>query len=377
MFISYLTAPKAVTSHRGWSQLSTKWWWPPLRRLPNIQPYHWVPTSPLTNDVHVENLDINFDQSRNPDFFFKKNRQDLIGAKDTPGCVFLFFFKRKRWHSAMVVRGGRNAKVYTLRCGCKKITQWWKSEQVCCCCCFLSFPVSFAVVVVVFEGKVVLFFFACCWLLSFWLCLFARFEAFASPIMLLCLRLLIARIISCPSPFSSVYFLSFNIFFTTFNLFASFAALLLCFLLCCFGRADGFFSCLVRLFRRPKLNNVLIRCPIFFAVPLMRFLMSSGPYLLCCFFCCCCPPWPCVSEYAPRDLVCPPTPNFPCPLWHITPIRPKQPMCDHLHLLCARTYGYDCARVCLRFCVFVACTARVWMPVFGLAGAYMLVFCAF
>ena len=165
MFISYLTAPKAVTSHRGWSQLSTKWWWPPLRRLPNIQPYHWVPTSPLTNDVHVENLDINFDQSRNPDFFLKKNRQDLIDAKDTPGCVFLFFFKRKRWHSAMVVRGGRNAKVYTLRCGCKKITQWWKSEQVCCCCCFLSFPVSFAVVVVVFEGKVVLFFLSvvdCC-----------------------------------------------------------------------------------------------------------------------------------------------------------------------------------------------------------------------
>ena len=94
-------------------------------------------------------------------------------------------------------------------------------------------------------------------------------------------------------------------------------------------------------------------------------------------FCCCCPPWPCVSEYAPRDLLCPHTRNFPCPLCHTTPVRPKQPMCDHLRPLCARTHGYDCAHVCLRFCVFVACTARVRMPVFGLAGAYMFVFCAF
>ena len=40
-------------------------------------------------------------------------------------------------------------------------------------------------------------------------------------------------------------------------------------------------------------------------------------------------------------------------------------MFDHLRPLCALTYGYDCARVCLRFCVFVACTVRVCMPVFG------------
>ena len=43
-------------------------------------------------------------------------------------------------------------------------------------------------------------------------------------------------------------------------------------------------------------------------------------------------------------------------LWHNTPIRPKQPMCDHLRPPWARAYGYDRARGCLRFCVFVACT---------------------
>ena len=114
-----------------------------------------------------------------------------------------------------------------------------------------------------------------------------------------------------------------------------------------------------------------------FAVLLVMFLMSSGPYLLCCFFSCCYPPWPWVSEYAPRDLLCPSTPNFPWSLCHNTPIRPKQPMCEHMRPLCAHTYGYDCARVCLRFCVFVACTIRVCMCVFGLAGAYIFAFCAF
>ena len=149
------------------------------------------------------------------------------------------------------------------------------------------------------------------------------------------------------------------------------------FLAVLFGRAAGFFSCLVWFFRRTKFNNALIYCIIFFAVLLVMFLMSSGPYLLCCFFADVvlrvhvCPNVPL------GDLLFPYTPNFPCPLCHATPIRPKQHMFGHLRPLCAHTYGYDYARVCLRFCVFVACTVCVRMPVFGLAGAYMLVFCAF
>ena len=106
-------------------------------------------------------------------------------------------------------------------------------------------------------------------------------------------------------------------------------------------------------------------------------LVSSGTYLLCCFLLSVvlrdhvCP------NIAPGDLLCPCTPNISSPLCHTTPIRPKQPMCGHLRPLCAHTHGYDYVRVCLRFCVCVACTVRVRMPVFGLAGAYMLVFCAF
>ena len=94
MFISYLTAPKAVTSHQGWCQLSTKWWWSPLRRLPNIQPYYWVPISPLTNDVHVENLDINFDQSGKSDFFLKKPSR-FHWRLAHPGVGFSVFSSRE------------------------------------------------------------------------------------------------------------------------------------------------------------------------------------------------------------------------------------------------------------------------------------------
>ena len=71
--------------------------------------------------------------------------------------------------------------------------------------------------------------------------MFGRLGAFATPIMLLYSRLLIASIISWPSPFSPVHSLSLDIFFTTFNLFASFAVLLVCFLLCYLGRAAGVF----------------------------------------------------------------------------------------------------------------------------------------
>ena len=42
--ISYLTAPKVVTSHQGCSVLSSAWWRPPLERLPNSQASHWTPS---------------------------------------------------------------------------------------------------------------------------------------------------------------------------------------------------------------------------------------------------------------------------------------------------------------------------------------------
>ena len=142
-----------------------------------------------------------------------------------------------------------------------------------------------------------------------------------------------------------------------------------------FGCAAGFFSSLVRFFRRTKFNNALIYWIIFFAVLLVMFLMSSGPYLMCCFF----PTVPfrdnTCPNMPPRDLLCPSTPNFPWPLCHATPIRPKQPMCDHLRPPWARACGYDRVRGCLCFCVFVACTVCVRILVFGLAGESVYVFC--
>ena len=104
-------------------------------------------------------------------------------------------------------------------------------------------------------------------------------------------------------------------------------------------------------------------------------LVSSGPYLLCCFFSAVALRDHACPNMSPRDLLCPSTRNFPCPLWHNTTIRPKQPMCDHLRPPWARAYGYDRARGCLRFCVFVACTVCVRMLVLGLAGESVYVFC--
>ena len=171
--ISYITAPKVVTSHQGCSVLSSAWWWSPLERLPNCQPSHWTPSWPLNQAPHVDKVDISSPNQESP-IFFKKTRQDLIGAKRTPGCAFLVFLKRKRWHRCNVVRDGRNAKAYALCSGRAKITRSQKVVQVCYSRAFLLLPVFFTPVFIFLRAKVVLFFFVvvifvyfCCVSLSF------------------------------------------------------------------------------------------------------------------------------------------------------------------------------------------------------------------
>ena len=100
-------------------------------------------------------------------FFLKKKPVEISLALSTPrGGLFCFFFKRKRWHSTMFVRRGRNTKAYALCFGVAKITRRRKFVQVCCVCIFAFFPVFFTGLVVLFDVKVVLFFFlpivVCC-----------------------------------------------------------------------------------------------------------------------------------------------------------------------------------------------------------------------
>ena len=58
MFISYVTSPGPLKlAVVVITQAVTQY----------TYTYYWVSTLPLTNDVHV---DINFDQSRNPDILF-------------------------------------------------------------------------------------------------------------------------------------------------------------------------------------------------------------------------------------------------------------------------------------------------------------------
>ena len=124
----------------------------------------------------------------------------------------------------------------------------------------------------------------------------------------------------------------------------------------------------------PKCIKLLL---YFFAALLLSFLSSFWVCCGCCFF----------LFVSPRDNVCqkmtplcpsvPRLAHFPFPSVPQHPYVPFQRMWAHLHSLHLYTHGYVCARVCSCFCVFVACSVCVRMPVFGLAGAYMLVFCAF
>ena len=93
-------------------------------------------------------------------FFFKTNRQDLIGAKRTPGWAFLCFLQEKTLTQCMLGRDGRNTKAFALCCGHAKITRRQKIVQVCCSRAFLLFPVFFASVFIFLRTKVVLVFFA-------------------------------------------------------------------------------------------------------------------------------------------------------------------------------------------------------------------------
>ena len=121
--------------------------------------------------------------------------------------------------------------------------------------------------------------------------------------------------------------------------------------------------------------NKLVLC--FFAALLLSFLMSFWACCGCCFF----------LFVSPRDHacqtmppLCPSIPRFahyPFPSVPQHPHAPFQHMRVYLHSLHSRTHGYLCARVCSCFCVFVARTVCVRMPVLGLAGVSVLVFCVF
>ena len=91
-------------------------------------------------------------------FFLKTNRQDLIGAKRTPGCVFLFFLQEKTLTQCMLGRDGRNTKAFALCCGHAKIKRRQKIVQVCCSLIFPFVPVFFTGFFVLFDAKVVLLF---------------------------------------------------------------------------------------------------------------------------------------------------------------------------------------------------------------------------
>ena len=119
----YLTTPKVGTWPRGLVELSSNWYWPYPKRLPPNHPSNWLPISPLTSRNHLVFDEINFDQSRTSDFIFKKNCQDFIGAKHTPGCAFLFFLQEKTLQRVMIGSDGRNVKAFALRCGHAKITR--------------------------------------------------------------------------------------------------------------------------------------------------------------------------------------------------------------------------------------------------------------
>ena len=91
--ISYITAPKVVTSHQGWSVLSSAWWWPPLERLPNSQAFHWTPSWPLDQGPHVDVVDINFSQWSTCNFFLKKTVEILLELNTPRGAFFLFSWR--------------------------------------------------------------------------------------------------------------------------------------------------------------------------------------------------------------------------------------------------------------------------------------------
>lgn len=131
-------------------------------------------------------------------------------------------------------------------------------------------------------------------------------------------------------------------------------------------------------------------CGSFGVLSLILYQSANLHFLLCCLCCFCCLLAPVCSvvfflllpSVTIRVQICPPviscvpphTISAP-PLYHITPIRPKQPMCDHLRPPWARACGYDRVRGCLCFCVFVACTVCVRILVFGLAGESVYVLC--
>ena len=177
------------------------------------------------------------------------------------GAFFLFSRRENVDTGAMLcAMAGMQRHMPCVASGHAKIIPSLQINQVCCSRVFLLLPVFFASVFIFLRIKIVLFFFACCFLLAFGLCLFVRFGPFPAAIMLLCLRLLLASIISWSSPSPLNFSCPFiYIFFTILT--CLLVLLFCCCVSCCVVSVVllELFSCLLWFFRRPKLNIVSVR----------------------------------------------------------------------------------------------------------------------
>ena len=183
----------------------------------------------------------------------------------------------------------------------------------------------------------VLLFFCCCCFLLFWLCLFAYIGAFAAPWMVLCLCLWLTSINTRFSPFLSVLFLLVVFFLRHSKLSSVLAVLLLCFLLCCFGRAVVVFSFFVLIFLLLKLNSALPR-PCLFLLPWeCCFCRLCGHVEGVAFFSLCPPVIMHVKQCLPCALPHPASPSFRFPVFHNNHMHPSNP-CGHTCTLFARAH---------------------------------------
>ena len=185
----------------------------------------------MTSRSHLVFDEINFDQSGRSDFFLKKNRRDLIGAKHTPGCAFLFFLQEKTvTHCNACALWPQHKRVYVVlqRCkncaGCK-----YRSGLLFLCaplfpCCFF-FSIYFF-----FSTKMMLLFFTIvsCWHFGC-VCLRAGFVFVHGTCCCWLFYCLQERFLDCRL-FSLCFSCLLNFFNTIIELFSFLNILLLCYL---------------------------------------------------------------------------------------------------------------------------------------------------
>lgn len=229
-----------VTSHQGWSVLSSGRWWPPLERLPNCQASHWTPSWPLDHAAHVDKVDINSPNQESPIFFWKKPSR-FHWSLTHPGVRFSCFPEEKtltpvqccvRWPECKgICLAFRSRKNYTVA----------TNQSGLLFPCFPSSPRVFCVRIYFFTGENSVVFFCMLFFVGIW-------AVFVCPVWTssccnhaAVLALAASKHNSLVLTFPPVLFLPFYIFFCDINLFTVFAVLMLCFLLCCFGRAAGAF----------------------------------------------------------------------------------------------------------------------------------------